>query len=385
MSTPLPTPQRFDPSQYVITAGSSLSIPLHILPLTGINPAPPTPNVLPGNDTAAADVGKNNDGGGSGGYKIGIMLAIAASGGSATPKMFEFDTGGQGFWVDPTDTLPVPPASECTITITYTSGMVYQAVPTPATITFAETGSPNVAPLSVNAVVGMIGSVAGPQVFPIFKNFWGDFGCALQGFTNQGAANYTPSLLTALAQLPAPYNTGFIVDVGPYPGDPAPKEIPPGQLIVGLTDQLRALFPNTVKMTPGIPYDSIATYLENVINGNLTIVSNSDAASPANTANGIGVVFDTGAPTTVVHFGKEVSFGPQPGDSLQLVPSADANQYALLAFQVGTESGSNAAGASQKNVLNLRAGYINTGLNAFFAYPVMFDLQKGLIGFPATS
>jgi hypothetical protein len=265
--------------------------------------------------------------------------------------------------------------------------MNYLAMPAPATITFAETGSPNVAPLSVNAVVGLIGVVHGPQNFPIFHNFWGDFGCALQGFTNADPSSVTPSLLTALAQLPSPYNTGFIVDVGAFPGDPAPVNIPNGQLIVGLTDQLRSLFPNTVKMTPGIPYQNLATYLENVIEGNLTLGPKNaapDATVPTEYKN-IGVVFDTGAPTTEVHLGKEVKVGPQSGETLQLVPSDSTGNYAVLAFQVGGEWGYNGAGTSKKDVLNLRKGYINTGLNPFFAYPVMFDLQNGVIGFPATS
>lgn len=383
MPNQLASPQRFPASAYpTLDASSSISIPLHVVPLVK-EPAPTS------GGTAAAAGGKKQQGGnddGNSGFKVGIMLSISTAGGSAPAGMYEFDTGGQGFWIWPTGTLPQPQETTYPLNITYTSGLQYGAVPVQATITFTEAPS-----LSTTAMVAMIGSVQGPQAFPIYEDFWGDFGCALQAF-NGGVETTTPSLLTVLAQLPAPYNNGFIVDVGPYPVAGVPSV---SQLIVGLTPELRALFPNTLKLTPSpTPYPSgntsIATFLENVIQGNLTIQGPgaTPAATPVNgSAADIGVVFDTGAPSVMVHSGSEVTFGPNPGDQLNLTPNAasyntPAPDYAVLSFEVGTAASYNAASLSTKNVLKLGAGYINTGLNAFFQYQVMFDLANGLIGFP---
>jgi hypothetical protein len=372
MSAPIspPTPQRF-PSNYSLDPTFSVSIPLHIVPLT-INPAPPISPAAP----AAAATSKKD--GATAGYKIGIKLTVSTPQGSAPEQMYEFDTGGQGFWVLPTGSLPVPHVADCPLQITYTSGLNYKAAPTLATIVFSESASPQ---LAVNAVVGLIGEAGGPQVFPIFNQFWGDFGCALQGFANSTAGALSkPSLLTALAQLPPPYNSGFIVDVGPYPGTNA-TNIPPGQLIVGLTPELRGLFPNTMSMAPSTPYLSaasatpIGTFQENAVNGTLQVAGN--------TASNIGVVFDTGAPGTMLHPGSAVTFQAGPGDPLVLAPEPPA-PYSLLNYLVGLDTGANSAQNSSQNLLQISTGYINTGLTSFFQSQIMFDLEKGVIGFPTT-
>ena len=357
----LPTPRRIAIPSELIVSGQSISIPLHVIQVSA-----------------------------AGEHKVGILVqATGANGVSAVPQLYEFDTGGQGFWMHPTGSLPVPPLSQCTLSITYTSGITYLAAPTPLTLTFPEAS----APLSADVTVGLIGQIQG-KTFPIFGHFWGDFGAALQCFHDAGgAAVAAPALLTALAQLPAPYRTGFIVDVGPYPGggnaavgaNAAAKP----QVIVGLTDELRALFPNTVPMTPSSPYTSpqtqqtIPAFAEDILDGNLQL--------GANVAPGIGVVFDTGAPTTEVHFGTEVKpaeFTPTPGELLQLTPSqpttADADPFALLSYQVGTQSGLDQAQGNPKDVLGLTAGYINTGLNPFFQSPILFDLERAVVGFPST-
>ncbi len=352
---PLPTPSRFTIPQGAILPGQSLSIPLHVLPIPG-----------------------------GGGYKVGITVqAKNQLGQSTAPTLFEFDTGGQGFWLSPQGgTLPTPALNDCPLNIQYTSGIQYWAQPQQLTLTFTEAQPP----LSANATVGVIGKMLDAKTsntFPIFGNFYGDFGATLQAFV-QPQQTPTPanSLLTVLAQLPAPYNTGFIVDVGAYPGTGGRTPSAP-QLIVGLTRALRDWFPNTIPMAPGTPYTSpggqtFPTFKENLISANLHLNSA--------TTNGISVVFDTGAPAAVVHEGSPTTSPviPAQGDQLQLTPNTSSPTYAILEFTVGQTPGVNQASHSTQDVLGITEGYINTGITPFFQSPIMFDLANGVIGFPFT-
>lgn len=357
MSTPLPPlPQPLQIPADLISLPNSITIPLHAIPL----------------GQATADQPAN--------YKFGLMVQATVDGHASDPQLFEFDTGGQGFWMQPSGQIPTPDLGDCTLQITYTSGIVYRAKPADATLTFPEAN----AALAAKAIVGLIGDIEG-RSFPIFGAFYGDFGAALQGFvpTNaqQGAGGYdpnNPALLTVLSQLPNQYASGFIVDLGGYPGFPTSR---PPRLIVGLTDALRAKFPNTLPMTPSAPYFGtgvpLRCWAETLVTGTLSV--NGTA-----TAQPIDVVFDTGAPDTMIHTGSLVDdkFVPKQNDLVGLVPSANTN-FSLLNFKVGMPP--NSAGSASQSALNIAAGYVNTGLNPFYSFPIMFDLQNGLVRFPALS
>jgi len=339
-----------------IVAGSSIVIPLHIVPL----------------------VNKPEEQ--EGGYKIGIVASLTNPVDQAQTTgnvMFEFDTGGQGFWADPYGQLPAPTGND-TISITYDSGIEYIAVPTPLTVAFPEAS----ATLGATVTVGLIKTIVNRQ-FPIFGKFYGDFGAALQGFRNDGTGD--PVLLTVLAQLPAPYNSGFIVDLGTFPGT-IPEAASPPRLIVGLTDALRGLFPNQIAMTPAQPYACdpaaapIATYQEVLITADVTCGTKTGA-------NDVGVVFDTGAPTTVLHPGTNLSADNQPetGEPFALMPTDDPS-LAIISVTAGNVSGADLINCAQKpSPIDYPAGYVNTGLIPFFNYPIMFDLANGKIGFPQTT
>jgi len=353
MSTP-PLPPPFQIPASLISAPSSVVIPLHAVPLGGLSAGPQN-------------------------YKLGLMVqATDSQGRAADAQLFEFDTGGQGFWMNPSGAIPAPALADCTVQISYTSGISYLAQPVTMRLTFPEAS----AALGTTVTVGLIGRIENAQ-FPIFGRFYGDFGAALQAFT--GDAANSSSLLTALAQLPSPYNNGFIVDVGSYPPNAhvAGSESPP-RVIVGLTDDLRACFPQAVPMFPAPAYAGqngpVNTFAETLIQALLTV---NGATTPP-----IGVVFDTGAPQARVHTGSVVTeqFKPNPGDTVTLVPvpptsAAPVPPFALLDFVVGNPP--NGAGSAGQGALNIPDGYINTGLNPFYAYPVMFDLQNGLVRFPA--
>lgn len=348
MSTPtppLPAPLAI-PSDLIV-AGSSAIIPLHAVPIGG------------------------------GGYKLGLVVqAQDAQGNRSDQLLFELDTGGQGFWMAPSGQIATPALADCTLHISYTSGIEYQAQPLSLTLSFPEAN----APLAATAVVGLIGKISGKyDQFPIFHKLYGDFGASLQAYTQN---DQQPQLLTVLAQLPAPYNTGFIVDVGAYPPTSDQGVQSPPRVIVGLTDALRQKFPNTVPMTAQPPYVSgagaapIGTFSETLIQAQLS-VGGQTVPEP------VAVVFDTGAAHTMIHRGEVVTntYKPVTGDQIALVPAANPS-FALLDFANNTPP--NVAGWATHGALNIPAGYINTGLNPFYSYPVMFDLANGLVRFPAT-
>ncbi len=360
----LPLPQRTPIPASAINSATSICVPLYLVPF--------------------------KDKGGAPEYKLGINVVASNGIEKTAAQLYEFDTGGQGAWLYPNSGIKPPAVADCKLTITYTSGIIYHAVPTQLTLTFpdAEVVSSDLPPLSVDVTVGLIGQVDGPHTMPIYGHFWGDFGAALQGFT-PSPSQIAPSLLTVLAQLPEPYNSGFIVDIDPYPSEPPAGKTPWGRVILGVTDELRTYFPNTVAMNPAAPYVSpqtqqpINTYTEPVINGDLQVTNNSPLTT-GGSANDIGIVFDTGAPGTMLHQGTAVNFSAAVGDTLQLQPSATPI-YSLLDFTVGNQPGLNAVGSASSDVLGIPAGYINTGIGAFFQYPILFDLTNKVVGFPSAS
>ena len=95
------------------------------------------------------------------------------------------------------------------------------------------------------------------------------------------------------------------------------------------------------------------------------------------------------APHTTIHGGSvltEKDYTPAKGDLLELTADTSGSDPALtpiLAYEVGPMPGQ--AVFTNRSVQATTTGYINTGLNQFFQSPVMFDLENGLIRFPAAA
>nr|WP_294509575.1 hypothetical protein [uncultured Rhodopila sp.] len=328
----------------------SIVVPLHVLPFTEKSGEPA--------------------------HKVGIVVALTTPGdpGQTTgPVLFEFDTGGQGFWANYAG-LPKPTGSN-TIQIKYDSGIEYIAVPTALEVAFPEAS----APLSTIATVALIETIT-PQPFPIFGQFYGDFGAALQ------PTGTSPELLTVLAQLPYAQGTrGFIVDLGTCP--PPHQAGGPARLIVGLTDSLRALFPNRLPMTPAQPYTPSAAATPIPTFGEILLTAGVVPSGDSNpVSQSVGVVFDTGAATTVLHAGEHLSKANLPANNqlFQLIPTAEQS-LAIISVNANEETSVNQIQLQTKpSPIAYPDGYVNTGLVPFFNYPIMFDLEHGMICFPST-
>ena len=347
-----------------------------------------------------------------GGYKIGINVSLD---GGANYRMYEFDTGGQGFWAayNPSWWTNDPISNSLSVSNTYSSTIVYQAQVVPEPITFQGTivGVPT--PLTVNngnvAAIENASKTANPNPFtneiwqadisatptpipPLYGNFFGDFGMGL------GTSN---GMFAILPQLTG-FSNGFIIDLGGYPTNTTPSAggyVQTGSVQVGLTPQDIASFPYLISMQGQntgtvFPNTNQPTYQERLGSGTVTVVSNGATPFSAPT----GLVFDTGAPTTEIHTGSVITAAglqpfldnngnltppaifslSSPGTTVPVPPGTLSPNW-LLSIPVGNSSGLNLISTTTPD--NNGTGYINTGLEPFFAGRVMYDLADGILGF----
>ncbi|WP_333873705.1 hypothetical protein [Methylobacter sp.] len=348
-----------------------------------------------------------------GGFKIGIKISFD----NTTFKMYEFDTGGSGFWAagnshwwsqfTPPNPNPGPQQ------INYSSGIQYTANPVITTLYFE---NPDIPPLSTT--VAQITQAtknnntgfeqlwqnafneADPQP-PLWGNFFGDFGMGLSPFMDK--SNNTGLLYAILPQLTDPLCNGFIIDLGPYPGNTEPNAegwVQKGSIQIGLNTDDSQSFPSRFKMlvSPSnlkFPDSGMPTYSEKLVTATLEL-------SPPNSnfSQAIDVVFDTGAPSIEIHVGAptittealnpyleqalndNIKSSEVKGGIAFNLTAEDINAVSKTVVQVqktGGDSGSNEASATQ---LNLNPpGYVNVGLVPFFNGQVLYDLRNGIIGF----
>ena len=313
-----------------------------------------------------------------GGYKVWISVVLSdqsESGDSTDPLLFIFDTGAAGFFAH------VPPGSQGTFETPttdygstfnrYASTLELSGTANPVNVTF-----PNASAAQVFPVIISVPTQAEIKSFPLLGKFYGDFGAGPNATTFNQQNRF--SLLTVLAQLGSQYGNGFIVDTG---SEPANGKTGSGQLIAGLTDTLRGLFPVTIPMVSEGPYppssqsepaQSVATFSKD-LTGTLTLHSH-----PALTLTDATFVLDTGTAPVLLYPGSAVTTNYAPSDGKPLTLSITSGGQTATLFSVtqvdvmGTES-------------NQPAGFINAGLTPFFNNPILFDLENGVVGFPATS
>jgi hypothetical protein len=350
-----------------------------------------------------------------GGYKIGINVSLN---GGQTYQMYEFDTGGQGFWSAYNAAWFSNPvkADDMVATNSYSSGITYvaQVVTEPITLQGTVSGptGPTTTLLTVNGGnVAAIQNAVKPtppdpftdQQFqndisntptpipPIYNTFFGDFGMAL-GSSSQCLLGILPQLVG--------YSNGFIVNLGTYPTSNTPINpqgyVQVGTLQVGLTDLDIASFSTLITMqgsndTTLFPVTNEPTYTERLGTGNVDISNGSVSYSGATS-----FVFDTGAPSTEVHPNTTeatdiasiidnngnlvpgTTFTVSSPGATQPVPPGTLAANWQMSFPAGNQSGLNQVGIAQADS---GTGYVNTGLQPFFQGPVMYDVQDGVMGF----
>lgn len=334
---------------------------------------------------------------GSGAYKLGIYASI----GGGTPQIFEFDTGGSGFYAAYATNNNSPwwgtnfGTTGQPVTNTYDSGIRYEGeVVTSSVALFS--GQHSTTPLVTTANglrVGQMTSITntnggsalwttngvGPSGKPpIDDAFYGDFGMSLT-YASNGIVNLVAQLSFTNGIIP-----GFRVrghSNGPF-------------LQIGLTaadtNSASAFYfgMNTnTNAPPGATFTNSGSrfYSEQVFNANMTI-SNSTTNFTAN----LGITTDTGASTTI----HNANVGNVPGALLITndkgkVHLVEGANFGLSGLTLGgTETNFYQFVTAQNQVMiqnnmpgNSNIFYLNTGIALFQQYDVIYNLNDGQIGF----
>lgn len=370
-------------------------------------------------------------------YKLGIYVGL----GGGAPQLYEFDTGGQGFWAAYTARPPqskgqwwgsYDTVQKGTLSNQYTSGIDYAQANLVNTVValYEPQGSgfvkqcESAVPVGVAQVTKFADAKKPAMVKawnqglktgnpPLFGHFYGDFGAALSPILTK---NQKAGVYSALPQMPQTGLTnGFIVHVGPLEGAQP-------TLQVGITDADLASFTTQLPMNPGcknkgatpstcIPYPNfpvgdMPAYSEQITNANIAW----NYGGSSQSFSGIGLTIDTGAPSTTIWQDEslfvESQFLDNPkktkvngqkyyegdftsGVSVALTGNTVVQGGQNLDFQfppTGTIPSVNAVSASVRSKSGKSkgptwSGYMNTGLMLYTHYDVMFDLEHGTVGF----
>lgn len=286
------------------------------------------------------------------GLKLGILVGL----GDGTPQLYEFDTGGKGFWAAYAAT-PAPskpqwwssftPVPNTPLTTVYTSGNSYTAslVNTAVGLYSSASASSPVCGSSAPLGVAQISSYSDPNnpdrvaawnqglangTPPLFGYFYGDFGAALSpamstGQTTMGTYSVLPQIV------PSGLINGFIVHVGALGQNTA------ASLQVGITDSDLRSFSTLLTMNPScnnqnttpvapswcnnppytnppypaFPVSGVPTYNEQVANATISWQQNNKSQLYPT-----GLTLDTGAPATQIWQNNQIqvdnSFLSQP-------------------------------------------------------------------------
>jgi len=323
--------------------------------------------------------------------KYGIDVAI----GHNASQMYEFDTGGNGFFAgyNPPFWKDVPLSTDA-VTISYTSGNTFNSVVADAAVTIGK-GSQSIStvqPIQIGAI--LTGSntkksetfdFTNPDAPPIEGNFFGDFGASFDVLKVQGDDQL---LASPLLQLPGNLSSGFLVQLGPIGTTPA--------LTVGITDALRAQFPYAVPVAlapgdatypvSGFPvlqlFGIAPQYFAQQGDDTPVPIGTQSSCSPAQC---LPTVIDSGAPSTGIRLGD--GSGPYELPDGQLTPGVKLiAQFAttegrdpLMWTMVAGDNPSVNFVSYQHSAEALSAENVNTGLNIYNEFDVIFDAEKQVI------
>lgn len=360
----------------------------------------------------------------SGNYKLGIYVGIGAG---ATPALFEFDTGGAGFYAAYSPYAGISPwwGSHTVITPeehienAYDSGLTYTGrVAAGAVSLFASAGSAT--PLVTTATTAQVGQMNkidqnnpanGDLVQklwsddgnetpnpPIDGAFYGDFGMNLAYNLNPNSAGI--SNLIAQLNYGAGVTAGFRINV-----DLASQT---ASLQIGLTEadtnsSSASYF--SMNLDSGAPPDAttpvsnLPFYSQQLFDA--TIVIQNGSEDPLISV-GVGITPDTGASTTLHN--TQNSPNSLPAEYANLIDWRNVEQnlgdlqngldFGLLGltidgevipyFEFTTSGVTNAGNVMVQNNRPLNPlYYLNTGISLFYNYNLIYDMENGVIGLEA--
>ncbi len=325
--------------------------------------------------------------------KYGIDVSI----GDNPALMYEFDTGGVAFfagynrqyWKD-------VPLTSTGVAEVYSSSNYYNGVVSNTPITLG-TGTQTVStvqPIQIAAILaggvantGTVFDFSNPEVPPVEDRFFGDFGASFDTLAVNGLD--TP-LANPLFQLPGNLSSGFLVQLGPIGIDP--------QLTVGVTDALRAQFPYAVPVQAVVGGGTYPVSGLPVLEW-FGFAPNYYAQAPGGSEQTIGVtpypqcavqclptLIDSGAPSTGIRLKGgggdpyNVDNQLQPGVSLiARFPTTEGRSPLEWTFVAGSNGSVNLVQYQQGSLIDGPGQNVNTGLNLYNAFDVMFDVKMQVI------
>ena len=332
-------------------------------------------------------------------YKYGINLSL---GGSTSPQLFEFDTGGDGFyaaysssnapWWGPAAGSPGSHFSK-----TFDSGLHYEGDGITTSISFFGLGSNPGSPIFTTPSLYTVAAAdriklngsdvwtsSGSSGPPVETNFYGDFGLTLKR-GGDGIENL-------LAQLTygGDVTAGYSVAVGRY-GSSGNGYVQLGLLAADRNNPATTWFAMQGS-DPSRPFANshLPSFSAELINGDLKL----DLNGSHTTLSGLGLNLDSGTPGVTLHYNDSdrsqldpysvLSSGEpvrlQDGVALDLRArvSGTGVEESLLAFLTGDNYGLNEVLTRRRS--DKAVTYLNSGASLFQNYVVTYDLQNQLVG-----
>jgi hypothetical protein len=324
--------------------------------------------------------------------KLGIYVTL---GGGATPQLFEFDTGGDGFYAAYATGTASPwwgnawTTTGGTFSQSFDSGHVYTGTAAITTVQLFGSATASTPLLTAaNAVVGQTTAIidtkytpaeqlwpspggTGPP--PIEQAFYGDFGMA----PKRGQAGIDQLAAQLL------YGPGVTAGFRVHASDESPW------VQFGLSASDTALVATSFALNSGTNSGTSPAgvkYYDNlVVTGSLSVTDGTrEFEQPT------GFIFDTGASTTI-HSGTNVQF------PLDLTKDGEGTRVKDLAAVVVSGSSllngdwpafmSITASATDKVKVQYKDGpyYLNTGIAPFLEYDVIYDLEGQTLSLVAVS
>jgi len=329
-------------------------------------------------------------------YKYGIQVGI----GGGQPQMFEFDTGGEGFYAAYSSGSPWWGGNVTVTTDSFSkqfgSGITYTGQIAHAGLAFYNSsGTLQVLNTGSTAFkVGQADGIAqdtttlwpnGGTTAPVQSHFYGDFGLTLKkgshGIENVFAQLTYGNGITA----------GYTVSLGPY-GSTSGASVQVGLTAENLSNPDTIWFTMQGKNTTDVFTGSgLPTYSAEVLKSHMTLTLGSDT----HTFTDLDINLDTGNPTPGLDYNGTDQSRLEPfslnsdgypisladGTLLELVSHpADTGEPALTVFSLlaGLEYGQNFV--YEKYRSDGGSTYLNVGALIFQQYDVTFDIENGLLG-----
>jgi len=325
---------------------------------------------------------------GGGELKIGIELRL----GGGAPRLYTFDTGSAGFYAayNPLWWSSFMPVGDEPIVQSYGSNVTFEAERVRTTVGIPTDVGEIQAEVEIAKITDAYGGPLGPrdestwleQVAagepPLYEHFFGDFGSDLREKNG---------LFAVLPQLPGNLSSGFAVRLG-CGGRSVPT------VVIGLTEAIRSRVTSWVPMlqgedAPEYPHSHRPTYEQKLIAAEFSLLRAGIAYAFATDA-----ILDTGGPTTNVHEHGELRIPDglldSPHDPTQVRPGArfrvtaagtDVDDGFELELLTGRVPGFNRIDVTRSD----GDAYVNLGLIPFLRHDVVFDVERGLVGFAPCS